>query len=210
MMKIPSRQPSAHGLFIVVFLVSVAGLVHGFAAHAATQGNSASGQKAATRKTSISRPAVVLERDVTRLPEKVQAMRDAILAAAISGDIEGLRIPLEWNELKPEIDGAQDADPVKIWRDASSDGQGREILAILHSVLDAGYTVLNAGKSNELYVWPAYAELALDTLSPADEVQLYRLIPAAQVKIMREKGQWSWYRLAIGRDGTWHSFKKSD
>jgi hypothetical protein len=27
---------------------------------------------------------------------------------------------------------------------------------------------------------------------------------------MREKKKWTWWRLTIGADGTWHSFKKAD
>ena len=40
------------------------------------------------------------------------------------------------------------------------------------------------------------------------ETQRHR--PSAMLKIMREKKQWTWYRLAIGADGTWHSFQKTE
>ena len=99
------------------------------------------------------------------------------------------------------------------WKQQSADGEGRDILAVLAAIIDAGYTSLPTGRdieNNRLYVWPRFAEMALDKLSPEDEVQLYRLVPPAKVKMMREKKTWTWYRLAIGADGTWHSFQKTE
>ena len=37
------------------------------------------------------------------LPGAVEEMREAILAAALSGRIEELRVPLDWNEMKPDV-----------------------------------------------------------------------------------------------------------
>lgn len=147
------------------------------------------------------------------LPAPVAEMRDALLTAVRSGDIEDLRIPLDWNEMKPAITDYPVEDPIAYWRKASADGQGREILAALGEVLDAGYTVLPLGKdveNNRLYVWPAIAEKNLDALSAAEEVELYRLVRPAEVAIMRAQKRWSWYRLVIGADGTWHAFQKAD
>jgi hypothetical protein len=33
-------------------------------------------------------------------------------------------------------------------------------------------------------------------------------MPPAAVKMMREGKKWTWWRLAIGADGTWHSLKR--
>jgi hypothetical protein len=52
--------------------------------------------------------------------------------------------------------------------------------------------------------------MPLDKLTPDQEVRLYRLVKPDEVKAMRQKKKWTWYRLAIGADGTWHSFQKSD
>ena len=41
------------------------------------------------------------------LPAPVEEMRQAILAASHSGNIDDLRVPLDWNELKPEVAAAQ-------------------------------------------------------------------------------------------------------
>jgi len=65
-------------------------------------------------------------------------------------------------------------------------------------------------ENNIIYVWPYLAEVELDKLTPAQEVDLLRLVGAAEAKAMREKKKWTWWRLTIGADGTWHSFKKAD
>ncbi len=145
------------------------------------------------------------------LPGPAADMREAILAAVHSGKIEDLLTPLEWNELKPMISSDRVGDPIAHWKKISADGEGREILAILGNILDAGHTTLPVGKdieNNLVYVWPAVAEADLGALTPAQEVELYRLMPPAEAKAMREKKTWSWYRVVIGADGTWHSFQK--
>ena len=40
-------------------------------------------------------------RDLATLPAPVRALRDRILAACDTGDIEALRIPIDWNEVRP-------------------------------------------------------------------------------------------------------------
>lgn len=159
-------------------------------------------------------PAMALVTDPARLPEKVAAMRDALLSAARSGVIEALRTPLEWNELKPEFahgtSQASGGDPIAAWKAQSADGEGRQILAVLLEILEGPAVVLSAGKPGERYVWPAFAELDLTALTPAQEVQLYRLVSPQDVTLMRQRKVWTWYRLSIGADGTWHSFVKAD
>ena len=137
-------------------------------------------------------------------------MRDAILAAARTGTIEALRTPLEWNELKPEISDGPVSDPIAHWKQRSGDGEGRQILAILLEILECPPAIVGAGTSSERYVWPGFAEADLATLPPPLEVQLYRLVSPAEAKAMRERKAWSWWRLSIGVDGTWHSFLKPE
>jgi hypothetical protein len=146
--------------------------------------------------------------DPARLPERVREMREAILAAARTGRIEAMRGPLEWNELKPEVADNQPADPIAHWRAVSGDGEGREVLAALIGVLETPAAVLEPGGRGERYVWPAFAEMALDMLEPPAEVALYRLVSPAEAKAMREARRWTSWRLVIGKDGTWHSFRK--
>lgn len=193
---------------LCLVVVAAACLVHepGNAALAQGRGKTQAAQKAPAQCA----PQAGQSR--AELPAPVAEMRDAILAAVNSGQIEDLRTPLDWNEIKPEVAERFIADPIAHWKETSSDGEGREILAILGEIIDAGYTVLPLGKdieNNRLYVWPALAEAPLDRLEPEQEVQLYRLVSANEIKIMREKKKWTWYRLVIGADGTWHAFTKS-
>lgn len=147
------------------------------------------------------------------LPTPVQEMREAILAAVRSGEIEDLRPALEWNELRPHIADQPVDDPIAYWKKISGDGQGREILAILADILDCPHAVLPIGKdieNNLVFVWPGLAEADLAKLTPQQEVALYRLVKPAELEAMRENKRWQWWRLAIGADGTWHSFHKAE
>jgi hypothetical protein len=145
------------------------------------------------------------------LPPQVVEMRDALLAAVALGDIGELLTPFEWNELSPDIADGRADDPIAHWRATSTDGQGREILAALANVLSVPPAVLPGGRdieNNRVYVWPYLAELPLATLTPAQEVDLYRLVPPAEAKAMKGKGRYTGWRLVIGADGTWISFKR--
>jgi hypothetical protein len=150
--------------------------------------------------------------DLGPLPAPVEEMRQAILAAVHSGRIEDLVVPLDWNELRPDVAAATGEDPIAYWKKASGDGQGREILAVLADILQV-LAELPFGKdleNNIIYVWPYLAEANLDALTPAQEVDLLRLVTPEQAKAMRQKKRWTWWRLTIGADGTWHSFKKAE
>lgn len=152
------------------------------------------------------KPAPEVHYDAAKLPERVRKMRSEILAAARTGNIEAMRPVLESNELMPLVAHDTVADPIAHWKQTSADGEGREILAMLLNVLEAGYVKLNAGKPDETYVWPYFAELPLDKLAPAQQVELYRIVSPDEVKTMKELGAYIHYRLGIGRDGTWHYF----
>jgi hypothetical protein len=138
-------------------------------------------------------------------------MRNAILAAVHAGSIDELKIAIEWNEMPPEFGDAPTSDPIGYWKKTSSDGAGREILAVLANILSMEPARLPIGRdaeNNAVYVWPYLAELPLDKLTPAQEVDLYRLMPVADAKAVREDKKWRWWRLSIGADGTWLTFMK--
>ena len=149
---------------------------------------------------------VQIGRDVTKLPPEVQRMRQAILQAAASGDIEQLRVPIDMNELRPMFGKAAAPDPIAYFKAASGDGNGREILAILYSLLTTGYAVTNPGTKNEMIVWPYHAVMPPSALTPSQEVELYRFVPPARFKEMIARGKYSFYSIGIGRDGVWHYF----
>ena len=149
-------------------------------------------------------------RDPNRLPSTVRSMRDALLDAAYSGDLENLLTVMESNELKPVFSYGKDTDPVAYWKRTSGDGEGREVLAALTEILESGFVRLEPGTPNELYVWPYFHALDLKSLSPEQEVELLRLVPAKQLEAMRQAGSYRHYRVGIGPDGTWHYFVRGD
>lgn len=138
-------------------------------------------------------------------------MREAIFSAIKSGRIEDLRFAYELNELKPDLGDDPGGDPVAYWKKISGDGAGYEILAVLAGLLEAGYVELPVGRdleNNKVYVWPYFAEVPLGRLDPAQEVELLRLVPPERAKEMKAVGKYSYWRIAIGADGVWHSFRK--
>lgn len=145
------------------------------------------------------------------LPPAVRNMRAHILAAAGSGKIEDLRLAIEWNELSPEFDTKDLSDPIAYFRKISADGQGLEILATLANILQSGYVKLPLGpdiENNLIYVWPYFAEIPLNKLSPAQQVELLRIVAPADFKAMMASGKYTGYRLSISADGTWQEFVK--
>lgn len=146
------------------------------------------------------------------LPQNVVDMREMILAAVHSGDIAELREAIEWNEIPPDF-GEGNKDPIAYWKRISADGQGRGVLAIAANLLALPPARLAIGKDPEntlVYVWPYVAELPLDQLQASEEVDLYRVMSAADVKTAKAQKKWTGWRLAIGADGTWHTFRKYD
>jgi hypothetical protein len=193
-----------------ILVLAVLGLVHA-APIVALEKRAANEKQAPSASTSKKLPKP--GDDTGPLPVPVEEMRHAILAAAHSGNIEDLREPLDWNELKPEVAAPPGEDPIAHWKKTSGDGNGREILAVLADILPMRAAELPLGKdleNNIIYVWPYLAEMDIANLTPAQEVDLLRLVGPAEAKAMREKKKWTWWRLTIGADGTWHSFKKSE
>jgi hypothetical protein len=153
-----------------------------------------------------------ISRDAADLPGPVAEVRESILAAVHSGRIEDLKTAFEISGANPDLGAPAGIDLIAHLKSVSGDGEGREILAALGLLLDTGYAIVRAGKdieNNAVYVWPYFAETGLENLRPEQEVELYRLVAPAAAKTMREVKAWSWWRLAIGADGVWHTFTKS-
>ncbi len=147
-------------------------------------------------------------RDLTRLPLAVQRMRQEILKAATSGDIEALRVPIAMNEIPPVFTKAAVSDPIAYLKSISGDGEGREILALLYNLLTTGYAVTNPGTKQEMIVWPYHAVLPLKDLSPSQQVELYRFLPAEKARPMFAEGRYRYFRVGIAPDGVWHFFSR--
>lgn len=156
----------------------------------------------------VSQPTYEILKTENALPEPVARTRQAILAAARSGDLAALNRVLQMNELKPILGPEPVKDPVAHWKAASADGEGRSVLAALIEVLEADGVRVSGGGTEETYIWPAFAELPLDGLTPAQTVEIYRLGEAEAVKQMIAAKTYAYYRVAIGKDGTWHAFTR--
>ncbi len=147
------------------------------------------------------------------LPPGVVDMRTAILDAVQSGRLEDLKIAVDLNELKPELDATKVPDPIAFWLTKSSDGTGRDILAVLGVLLDGSYAIEPLGKDPEntrLFIWPAFAERPLASLTATEDAQLKLLEPPEKVAKMKAGGRYSGWRVVIGADGVWHVFRRYD
>jgi hypothetical protein len=143
--------------------------------------------------------------DFNALPDPVKRMVESIATAAQSGQIENMRAVYESNELKPMVAAAFVGDPIALWKKESADGSGRDILAAMLNVLSSGYARVGQGP-DEMYVWPYFAETGISALTPAQEVELYRIVPRERVTEMKKSGKYDYYRLGIAPNGVWHYF----
>lgn len=160
-----------------------------------------------------------ISRDIEALPSEVRRMRGLILEAVRTGDSEALRKPIEWNEVPPSFGKgvqargrgpAMAAELVRIFRERSGDGQGRETMGQILNMLAVGYARVNPGTRQEMYVWPFFAALDPRLLTPEQEVDAYRVLHSGAVREWREKGRYPGWRLGIGPDGTWHFFQGAE
>ena len=143
--------------------------------------------------------------DPQSLPAPVKQTLQEIFETAQSGDIEAMRPVLESNELKPMVATAHVDDPVAFWKKNSADGEGRDVLAALLNILSMGF--VKSGQGNDaIYVWPYLAEMDLTKLTPAQEVELYRIVPPQQALAMKRSGKYSYYRLGVSPTGIWQYF----
>jgi len=149
--------------------------------------------------------------DLTQLPEPARRMRQLILEAAATGEIENLRALLGSGPTAARLSfGDIELDPVDYLRSISGDGEGQEILAILIDLLNTGFVRVDAGEAGETYVWPYFAAIPLEGLTPPQKVELLRLVTAGDVEDMKAYGGYNFYRVGITPDGEWRFFVAGD
>jgi hypothetical protein len=148
--------------------------------------------------------------DMDQLPPPVRRLREQIIEAAVTGDIEKLRPIFEANDGPPAISSDDTGDPIEDLRSLSGDPDGREILAILIEVLDAGYVHVDVGTPEEMYIWPYFARYPLDSLNGPQMVELFKLITAGDYEDMKIYGIYLFYRVGIDPNGTWRYFLAGD
>jgi hypothetical protein len=152
-------------------------------------------------------PVPAVEYDLSKLPAPVRALHDKLVAAAKAGQIEAVRPMLKSGEDPTQLSLAgTDNDPITFLKSLSGDEGGQEILAILLEVLEAGYVHLDAGKPEELYVWPYFFAVPLDKLTDMQRVELFKLVTSGDYEDMKSFGSYIFYRVGISPDGKWQFF----
>ncbi|UDF30204.1 UNVERIFIED_ORG: hypothetical protein LHK14_02425 [Roseateles sp. XES5] len=151
-------------------------------------------------------PAEILS-DIAKAPEPVRRMRQLIVEAAASGDIERLRPLLGKGVTETQVSMVESEEgPVETLKGQSGDPDGIEVLAILLDVLATGFAHVGKGTADEMYVWPYFAEKPLATLTPPEKVDLLRIVTAGDFADMQEFGSYNFYRVGITPDGQWKFF----
>ncbi|MEZ5872517.1 MAG: cytoplasmic protein [Nitratireductor sp.] len=149
--------------------------------------------------------------DLSLLPFPARKMRELLLEAAKSGDIEKLRPFIGEGDDQTILSfGGLEQDPIEFLKEASGDGQGYEILAIMIDLLEAGYVRVEPDTENELYVWPYFFAIPINKLTPQQSVQMYRLLTYGDYEEMRDFGAYVFYRVGITPQGRWRFFVAGD
>ena len=149
--------------------------------------------------------------DPNLLPTPARRMRELILEACKSGDIEALRPLIGSGAHITQLSlGGLEGDPVNFLREISGDGEGHEILAILEEVLEAGFVRMDEGTPHEIYVWPYFFAYSLDRLDPRQRVELFRIVTAGDYEDMKLFGGYNFYRAGITPEGQWAFFVAGD
>jgi hypothetical protein len=172
------------------------------AAKAAPKGNA--GKAAKPEK------AAEVIRDLSLLPEKARKMRERILDAAKSGDINKVVTVMQSNEVMPVFSFGGDKNALEFWKNSYPDSDGVEVLSILVEILEAPFVLLDKGTPQEMYVWPYFYGVPLEKLSPEEKVELFKIMTGVDYKEMQVFGAYIFYRAGISPDGVWHFFVAGD
>ena len=149
-------------------------------------------------------------RDLSRLPPGAARTRERILEAARTGDLDKFLIVMQSNETLPVFSFGNEKDPIAFWKATYPASDGLETLAILIQVLETGFVHVHTGTPQEMYVWPYFAHVPLQRLTPEQKVELFRIVTGSDYKKMKEFGAYIFYRVGVAPDGTWHFFVAGD
>jgi hypothetical protein len=151
--------------------------------------------------------------DLALLPAPVARIRDKILAACETGDVEALRIPIDWNETRPLFakSGAFKAgtDPIEILKALSFDRKGRETISLIRAIFAQPYVKIVRGPTT-LYEWPAFARYPQTPATADEALGRWRCVRFADLARSNAEGKPHATRIAIAADGVWHYFWSED
>jgi len=142
--------------------------------------------------------------DLSLLPPAVARSRDRILAAARSGNLQGLAAIVQADETT--FTWSDERDPTGFRRANYPDSEGLEVLSILATILEAPFVHIDRGSQQEVYLWPYFAGVSLKTLSREQKVALFKIMTGGDYKDMLAFGTYSFFRVGISPDGTWQFF----
>ena len=147
--------------------------------------------------------------DLRLLPSRVAAIREKILEACATGDIEALRVPIDSNEVRPMFERgmkrAPGEDPIGRLKALSFDGKGREMLELLRAILRRPFVTVTRGPT-VLYVWPFFAVKPPADPTLEERETMLACIRFADLRGVDSEVQARPMEIAIGSDGTWHYF----
>jgi hypothetical protein len=159
----------------------------------------------------VPKDGYVISHDLNELPEPVREKREALIAAARTGDIEALRPIFAAQETPPNVSFGDPEDPIEHLKRESGDGEGIDTLAILKKTLEAPYAAMDGGDGTIYYVWPYFAAMDdLRTLTPEQLVDGYALLGWRGFEDQREVGGWIHWRAFIDADGALSAFVAGD
>lgn len=166
-------------------------------------------RRPATQGESVSPPST----DLGVLPAAVARMREKILEACEKRDLEALRIPIDWNEVRPLFErGAKHpagADPIAVLAARSFDGKGREMLALAKAVLGQPFVRVARGPF-QLFEWPAFARIPTPPANENEARALWACVRFADLARSNDEGRPHVTRIGISSDGVWHYFWSED
>jgi hypothetical protein len=149
--------------------------------------------------------------DINKAPEPVRKLREMIVEAAASGDLERLRPLMNVGPGQTQVSaGDTGEDPIKSLHDLSGDPDGIEVLSILLDIMSTGFAHVGQGTPDEMYVWPYFAEKDIKTLTAPEKVDLMRIVTAGDYSDMLEFGGYNFYRVGITPDGKWKFFSAGE
>lgn len=151
--------------------------------------------------------------DLALLPVPVAKIRDKILAACATGDIEALRVPIDWNETRPLFakSGAFKAgtDPIEMLKTLSFDRKGRETISLIGAIFAQPFVKIMRGPTT-LYEWPAFARHPPGPASEEEARDRWRCVRFADLTRSNAEGRPRPTRIGIAADGVWHYFWSED
>lgn len=151
--------------------------------------------------------------DVAALPAPVRATRDKILAACATGGIEALRVPIDWNEVRPIFarSGTYKAgtDPIDFLKAQSFDTKGAETLRIICAIFAQPYVAFRRGPAT-LYEWPAFARRMSAAASEKEVRARWRCVRFTDLARSNAEGRPRPMRICVAADGVWHYFWSED